>query len=196
MAYFDRIYPDAHFVFLQRDPRSVVSSWIKAGWLDVTSAPDTAELAMGGRPRRSTSPPGATSAAGPQLSTALKIRLDLDDIAANAALLPGRVHELTYEELITEPEPTLRELCRFAELDWTPAFAARRRRDRVLRLDEDLAEAPHRGRGRPRARVHAADRALRRLSGDQERGLPKSRSSAGTVIRMILKSSQGERFSM
>ena len=53
---------------------------------------------------------------GPQLSTALKIRLDLDDIAANSALLPGRVHELTYEALITEPEPTLRTICQFAEL--------------------------------------------------------------------------------
>ena len=64
MAYFDRIYPDARFVFLQRDPRSVVSSWIKAGWLDVTSAPDTPELAVGVRSPRGTSPPGATSAAG------------------------------------------------------------------------------------------------------------------------------------
>ena len=24
--------------------------------------------------------------------------------------------------MITEPEPTLRELCRFVELPWTPAF--------------------------------------------------------------------------
>ena len=47
IAYFDRIYPDARFVFLQRDPRSVVSSWIKAGWLDVTSAPDTTSWQWG-----------------------------------------------------------------------------------------------------------------------------------------------------
>src|SRR5918995_985233 len=39
IAYFDRIYPDALFLSLRRDPRSVVSSWINAGWLDVTSPP-------------------------------------------------------------------------------------------------------------------------------------------------------------
>ncbi|HEX2388308.1 MAG TPA: sulfotransferase [Solirubrobacterales bacterium] len=122
MAYFDRIYPDARFVFLQRDPRSVVSSWIKAGWLDVTSAPDTTSWQWGQVPEDYLAA-WSDLGGGPQLSTALKIRLDLDDIAANSALLPGRVHELTYEKLITEPEPALQEICRFAELPWTPSFA-------------------------------------------------------------------------
>ena len=122
MAYFERIYPDAVFAFLQRDPRSVVSSWIKAGWLDVTSAPDTPDWQWGAVPDEYLAA-WTDLGGGPQLSTALKIRLDLDDIAANTALLPGRVHELTYEALITEPESTLRELCRFAGLEWTPAFA-------------------------------------------------------------------------
>ena len=122
MAYFDRIYPDARFVFLQRDPRSVVSSWIKAGWLDVTSAPDTTSWQWGEVPEDYLAA-WSDLGGGPQLSTALKIRLDLDDIAANSALLSGRVHELTYEKLITEPEPALQEICRFAELPWTPGFA-------------------------------------------------------------------------
>lgn len=121
MAYFDRIYPDACFVFLQRDPRSVVSSWIKAGWLDVTSPPDSPDWQWGPVPA-----PYMTAwddlGRDPRLATALKIRLDLDDIAANSATLPGRVHELSYERLITEPEPALRELCDFAGLPWTPAF--------------------------------------------------------------------------
>jgi hypothetical protein len=121
IAYFDRIYPDARFVFLQRDPRSVVSSWIKAGWLDVTSPPDSPDWQWGTVPDEYMAA-WSDLGGGPQLSTALKIRLDLDDIAANSALLPGRVHELTYEELITEPQPALRELCSFAELPWTPAF--------------------------------------------------------------------------
>jgi hypothetical protein len=121
MAYFDRIYPDARFVFLQRDPRSVVSSWIKAGWLDVTSAPDTPSWQWGAVPDEYMAA-WSELGGGRQLSTALKIRLDLDDIAANSALLPGRVHELTYERLITEPEPALRAICEFAELPWTPGF--------------------------------------------------------------------------
>ena len=121
IAYFDRIYPDASFVFLQRDPRSVVSSWIKAGWLDVTSAPDSAAWQWGEVPAEYMAV-WRDLGGGPQLSTALKIRLDLDDIAANAKQVPGRVHELSYEELITEPERTLQELCRSAGLPWTRSF--------------------------------------------------------------------------
>ncbi len=123
IAYFDQIYPDARFVSLQRDPRSVVSSWIKAGWLDVTSAPTEEGWQWG------PVPPGHHAVweelgGDPVLSTALKIRLDLDDIAANAALFPDRVHELSYEQLIADPEPQLRRLCEFAGLDWTPGFEA------------------------------------------------------------------------
>lgn len=123
IAYFDRIYPDARFVSLQRDPRSVVSSWIKAGWLDVTSAPVGDDWQWG------PVPPGHEAVwdelgGGPVLSTALKIRLDLDDIAANAALFPERVHELSYESLTSDPEPHLRRLCAFAGLEWTPGFQA------------------------------------------------------------------------
>lgn len=121
MAYFDRIYPDASFLFLQRDPRSVVSSWIKAGWLDVTSAPGSPGWQWGEVPDHYMAT-WSDLGGGPQLSTALKIRLDLDDIAANSAQLPGRVQELTYERLITEPEATMRMICRFAELEWTPKF--------------------------------------------------------------------------
>jgi Sulfotransferase family len=121
IAYFDRIYPDALFISLRRDPRSVVSSWIKAGWLDVTSAPGTESWQWGEVP-----PPylrlWRELGGGPLLSAALKIRLDLDDIALNLALFPDRGHELFYEDLIAGPEPTLRSICEFAGLSWTPGF--------------------------------------------------------------------------
>lgn len=122
MTYFHRIYPDARFVFLQRDPRSVVSSWIKAGWLDVTSAPDSPEWQWGEVPEPYLEAWSGLGG-GPQLSTALKIRLDLDDIAANSALLDGRVHQLAYETLIRKPEEALGEICRFADLPWSASFA-------------------------------------------------------------------------
>jgi hypothetical protein len=121
IGYFDRIYPDALFVSLRRDPRSVVSSWVQAGWLDVTSAPDSEQWQWGDVP----SPYYETwrdLGGGPLLSVAVKMRLDLDDIAANMALLPNRCHELWYEDLVSRPEPALRSLCRFCELDWTPGF--------------------------------------------------------------------------
>ena len=123
IAYFDHIYPDARFVSLRRDPRAVVSSWIKAGWLDTTSPPDSNAWQW-----------GAVDPAllevfhelggGPVLSAALKIHLDLADITANLAGVPGRWHELWYEDVITKPEPALRGLCSFGALDWTPRFAS------------------------------------------------------------------------
>ena len=102
IQYFDRIYPGAQFVSLRRDPRAVVSSWDQADWLDVSSAPASEGWEWG-------EVPGGYLAAwrslggGPLLSAALKIRLDLDDIARNAELVPGRFHELTYEDLVRDP---------------------------------------------------------------------------------------------
>jgi len=123
VAYFDRIYPDARFVSLRRDPRAVVSSWIKAGWLDTTSPPDSAEWQWG-----RVEPPllevWKELGGGPVLSAALKIHLDLADIATNLTVVPGRSVEVWYEDVIREPEPALRNLCDFAGLDWTSHFAA------------------------------------------------------------------------
>ena len=121
MALFDRIYPDALFTCLHRDPRSVASSWIKAGWLDVTSDPGTEGWQWGPVPARYYAA-WEELGGGALLSTALKIRLDLDDIAANAALFPGRFHELSYEDLVTDLEPTVRAVCDFAGLEWTGTF--------------------------------------------------------------------------
>lgn len=121
IQYFDRIYPGAQFISLRRDPRAVVSSWEQADWLDVSTSPDSDGWQWG-------EVPGGYLAAwhslggGPLLSAALKIRLDLDDIARNAELVPGRFHELTYEDLVRDPEPTLRSLCESCDLDWTSGF--------------------------------------------------------------------------
>ena len=121
IAYFDRIYPDALFISLRRDPRSVVSSWLKAGRLDVTSPPDSESWQWG------EVPPAYYEVwrelgGGYVVSAALKVRLDLDDIARNLDLFPGRSHELWYEDLIASPKPILRTICDFAELEWTPQF--------------------------------------------------------------------------
>ncbi|NIM61440.1 MAG: hypothetical protein GTO30_07225, partial [Acidobacteria bacterium] len=36
MAYFARVFPDIRFLYLKRQPISIVASWLKAGWLNVT----------------------------------------------------------------------------------------------------------------------------------------------------------------
>jgi len=123
VAYFDRIYPDARFISLRRDPRAVVSSWIKAGWLDTTSPPDSDEWQWG-EVEPALLEIWAELGGGPVLSGVLKIHLDIADITANLAMVPGRWREVWYEDVIREPEPALRELCEFAGLDWTPRFAS------------------------------------------------------------------------
>ena len=121
IAYFDRIYPDARFIHLRREPRAVVSSWVQAGWLDVTSPPDSDSWQWGEVPLHYLDA-WRELGGDATLTAALKTRLDLDDIRANMALFPDRCHELEYEELISDPLPSLRRLCDFAELEWTPSF--------------------------------------------------------------------------
>jgi hypothetical protein len=121
MAYFDRIFPDAVFIFLNREHRSVISSWIQAGWLDVTSGLDTGKWQWGEVPsyyRELWNELGRD----PVLSAAVKIQLDLDDIHKNITMFPGRCYELQYEDLIAQPIKYLREIAKFCKLEWHPEF--------------------------------------------------------------------------
>ena len=119
IAYFDRIYPDARFISLRREPRAVVSSWVKAGWLDVTSPPESDAWQWGSVPQHHYEV-WRELGGGPVLSVALKMRLDLDDIAASMAAFPDRCHELWYEDLIRNPSGSIRAVCEFAGLGWSP----------------------------------------------------------------------------
>lgn len=121
VEYFDRIFPDAVFIFLNREHRSVVSSWVQAGWLDVTSEVDSPEWQWGDVPddyRRIWQELGG----GPLLSAAVKIQLDLDDIRKNIALFPERSMEFQYEEIISNPKKHLRQMLDFCELEWDQTF--------------------------------------------------------------------------
>jgi hypothetical protein len=124
ISYFDRIYPDARFVWLRREPRAVVSSWVKAGWLDVTSPPDSPDWQWGPVPSQYEDL-WRELGGDPVVTVALKMRLDLDDISANMRLFGDRGQELWYEDILRSPRESLQELCRFARLEWTPGFARR-----------------------------------------------------------------------
>lgn len=121
IAYFERIFPDAVFVFLNREVRSVVSSWIQAGWLDVTSGLDTGTWQWGAVPERYRQL-WEELGRGPILSAAVKIRLDLDDIRRNIAMFPERCYELQYDDLVTHPQEQLRALLDFCGLSSSSDF--------------------------------------------------------------------------
>jgi hypothetical protein len=121
MAYFDRVFPDALFLYLKRDPVSIVDSWIRAGWLNVTADIDGPGWEWGQVPdayRQLWRQLGG----GPLLSAAIKIQLDVDDIRHNIAQFPTRSHEVVYEDLVTDPHRSLRDVLAFCELEWTDAF--------------------------------------------------------------------------
>jgi hypothetical protein len=123
IAYFNRIFPDALFIFLKREHRSVVSSWVQAGWLDVTSGLDSHTWQWGDVPdgyRQLWYELGAS----PILSACVKIQLDLDDIHRNVAQFERRCFELQYEDLISQPQNYLRAITDFCELPWSEQFAA------------------------------------------------------------------------
>jgi omega-hydroxy-beta-dihydromenaquinone-9 sulfotransferase len=122
MSYFDKIFPDALFIFLEREPRSVISSWVQAGWLDVTSGPDSDRWQWGEVPaayHQIWKDLGGV----PVLSAALKVQLDLDDIRRNAALYARRCHTLQYEDLVLQPKKHMREITDFCGLAWPDEFA-------------------------------------------------------------------------
>lgn len=121
MAYFDRLFPDAQFVWIEREHRAVLSSWVKAGWLDVTTSPESPHWQWGSVPepyRQLWQEMGGS----PLLSAALKIQLDLDDLQQDYETFRGRAMRLRFEDLVSQPRESLREVCKFADLDWSSQF--------------------------------------------------------------------------
>jgi hypothetical protein len=121
IAYFDRIFPDARFIWLQREPRAVISSWIRADWLDVTSSPDSDGWQWGEIPpayHQIWQELGGDDI----LSAALKVQLDLDNIRENMALFPDRCHTITFNDLVEQPLDVMSEVCRFSELSWSKEY--------------------------------------------------------------------------
>jgi hypothetical protein len=121
IAYLNRIFPDARFLWLQRDGLAVVSSWVKAGFLNVSSDIDSNEWEWGPVPSvyrewwRELGGGGA-------LSAAVKVQLDLDDIERNMQLFPARSDVYSYEQLVADPLNSLKRMAAFCELDWPVRF--------------------------------------------------------------------------
>jgi len=120
-AAFNKIFPDALFVWIKRDHLSVIASLAQINWLDASSSPDSPQWQWGKVPQ------GYYElwkelGGGSYLSTALKMQLDIDDIRTNLALFPERSYQIQYETLIQRPEQTLRELLSFCDLPWTAEF--------------------------------------------------------------------------
>ena len=121
MALFDKIFPDIRFIWLSRNPIDVVSSWLRVGRLNVTSAPDSEDWEWGDVPGRLLQT-WREMGGGPLLSAAVKTELDLADIRRNMKLFPGRCLECRYEDLVRRPLECMRETLAFCDLQWDDDF--------------------------------------------------------------------------
>ena len=94
-----RAYPDAKFIVIHRDPRAVVNSHLWGVKKDPSEAAPALSYARHWRKY-----------------AALTYRFQRDE------LLADRLHVLTYEELLGQPEEVARELCDFLEVEYHPAM--------------------------------------------------------------------------
>jgi hypothetical protein len=106
-------FPRARFVHIVRDGRDVAASLVTMGF----GASDFAEAARGWR------------------------RKVLKAHAAGTALGPERYRLVHYEDLVRDPEPTLRGICEFFDLDYAPPMLAYH--ERADELLEGLRHTGH-----------------------------------------------------
>ena len=106
-----RVLPEAHFVHLLRDGRDVALSY-KGFWFAPGQGEDETALYWMARTK-----------------------------AAQAALTRHRHYfQARYQDLITDPEKTLRKICNFLRLDWDPIMLEyyQRAPERIRDLDHDV----------------------------------------------------------
>jgi hypothetical protein len=127
VPFFDRIFPDARFVFLWRDPRenlaSIIEAWLAGGWVTYP------ELPGWDGPWSLLLPPHWPALRGLPLADVAAWqwhetnRLLLEDLAA---LPRERWLAVDYASLVREPRAQLARVCAFLGLDADdPALAAR-----------------------------------------------------------------------
>jgi LPS sulfotransferase NodH len=126
IAFFDRIFPDAQFVFLWRDPRenisSIMEAWRSGLWrtypkLDGFDGPWSMLLPPGWRSMNRR--PLEEIAAWQWRETNAYILNDLQ------ALSPQRWTVLRYADLVSDPAATVGRVCEFLGIPVDPALASR-----------------------------------------------------------------------
>ncbi|HYK99822.1 MAG TPA: sulfotransferase [Steroidobacteraceae bacterium] len=126
IPFLDRLFPDASFVFLWRDPReniaSIMRAWRSGKWKTYNGLegfPGPWSLLL---------PPGWRELRGKPLEEiaahqwSVTNRLVLDDLAA---LAPGRWTSLSYGDFIADPRGQVTRLCRFLDIGVDPSLSTR-----------------------------------------------------------------------
>ncbi|HVY82043.1 MAG TPA: sulfotransferase [Steroidobacteraceae bacterium] len=124
IPFLDRIFPDARFIVLWRDPRenlgSIIDAWRSGRWKTYNGLPDF------DGPWSLLLPPGWRTMNGRPLEEIAAFQWDstyrivLDDLAAIA---PQRWTSVSYGELLADTAATIRRLCEFARIEFDGALA-------------------------------------------------------------------------
>jgi hypothetical protein len=126
IPFFERLFPDATFLFLWRDPRenvsSIIDAWAAGGWVTYPS------LEGWDGPWSMLLPPGWRELRGRPLEQVAAFQwqrtneIILDDLQARGR---ERWCVVNYVELVNEPARTLRGICEFAGLEFDASLADR-----------------------------------------------------------------------
>jgi protein-tyrosine sulfotransferase len=96
------LLPGAHFIQIIRDPRAVIASMLEVG-------------------RRSRLKGIKSQSFTRNVRSAISyIRHCYNSGAEAAKIAPDRFLTVTYERLVSEPEPVTRDICQFLGLEWSP----------------------------------------------------------------------------
>jgi hypothetical protein len=136
IPFLQRLFPDALFIFLWREPRgslsSIIDAWGSGKWRTYPRLEGFVQ------PWSLLLPPGWETLRGRPLEEIAAFqwqstnRIVLDDLAALPA---GHWTAISYAELTTDPAAAIRRLCRFAGIDFDLGLAER--------LDQPLPPAQH-----------------------------------------------------
>jgi hypothetical protein len=126
IPFFDRLFPDALFIFLWRDPRenlsSIIEAWKAGRWITYPMLKDW------DGPWSMLLPPGWRELKGRPVEEIAAAqwertnRIALQDLRT----LPGdRWTSVRYADLLADPRATVGRICRFAGIEFDDALAAR-----------------------------------------------------------------------
>lgn len=153
IPFFDRLFPDAQFIFLWRDPReniaSIIEAWQSGAWITYPQLSDWDgpwSLLLPPEWRALRGKPFADIAA---FQWECSNRIILDDLARMA---PERWCVVEYSNLVRDPTATVRRLCDFAGIRFDEALA-----QRVSATPLPLSRSTHTPPEPGKWRRHAAD---------------------------------------
>ena len=103
MATLARLFPKARFIHVIRDGRAVAASLVRQRWMDPSS----------GKPIWYCQDLTQASRYWAQV---------VESVHAQSRVVKGRYLEVRYEDLVENPEPTMRKVCAFLGEKWDPAM--------------------------------------------------------------------------